>query len=262
MEEESTARLASLVAAFAKSNYGQDDDPEIGVGSLAMQAIDSPTNSDASIEDLKLSLIHGSSVALSRKKDKEKLLLMQTLPYLMWRSATNLFRQPVACSSRITQAVFFALILGCFYAPVGHDQNSIQNRIGNLYQTTSICFIGMLGCIAIFPEERNVFLREYADGGYSLVGFIMTYFALAIPFAIFSAFLFSLVMTYAIGLKPSLYALGIFTYCVFCFIFVGECVGVTFCAVFMHVGLSVNIMSVVISVFSKSIDSIVYLSSY
>ena len=169
----------------------------------------------------------------------------------MWRSATNLFRQPVACSSRITQAVFFGLILSCFYAPVGNNQDYIQNRIGNLYQTTSICFIGMLGCIAIFPQERNVFLREYADGGYSLVGFLITYFLLAIPFAAFSAFSLSILMTYAIGLKPTLYALGIFTYCVFCFILVGECVGVTFCAIFMHVGLSVNIMSVVISIFSK-----------
>lgn len=241
MESESRARLTALVVAYANT---------ICVGRDTFVP-ESPTLTHRSgDEDLTLSLIHENAVKLTSTKKNSKRLI-QTLPYLMWRSATNLFRQPVACSSRITQAVFFALILGCFYAPVGHDQNSIQNRIGNLYQTTSICFIGMLGCIAIFPEERNVFLREYADGGYSLVGFIMTYFILAIPFAIFSAFLFSLVMTYAIGLKPTIYALGMFTYCVFCFIFVGECVGVTFCAVFMHVGLSVNIMSVVISVFSK-----------
>ena len=100
-----------------------------------------------------------------------------------------------------------------------------------------------------------MFLREYADGGYSLAGFLLTYFILSIPFILFSSVVFSLLMVYAIGLKPTLYAVGVFTYCVYCFVLVGECVGVAFCAIFMHIGLSVNVMSGIISVFSKFFHS-------
>ena len=174
-----------------------------------------------------------------------------TLPLLLRRSFLNMSRQPALCLNRISQGMFFGLILACFYAPIGDDQNSIQNRVGNLYELTALCFIGMLSCIAIFPSERNVFYREYVDGDYSALSFFLAYFIIAIPFLIVTALGISALMVFAVGLQPTASALLIFTGVVFCFIFTGECVGVIFCSLFMHVGFSVNIMSVVISIFGK-----------
>lgn len=134
---------------------------------------------------------------------------------------------------------------------MGDDQNSIQDRIGNLYELTALAFIGMLSCIAIFPCERNVFYREYVDGDYSALAFFLSYFIIAIPFVAVTAVIIAALMTYAVGLQPTTEALVTFSCVIFCFIAMGECVGVIFCSLFMHVGFSVNVMSVVLSLFGK-----------
>ncbi len=174
-----------------------------------------------------------------------------SFPLLLHRSFTNLSRQPDLFYARISQPVFFALILACFYAPVGDDQQYIQNRIGNLYELTATCFIGMLNCIDIFPTERNLFYREYVDGIYSSYAFIVSFLVIAIPINAVGSFFMSLLMTYAVGLKQEVSALFAFTYCVFSFALVGECLGVIFCSAFSHVGFSLNLVSAVISFFSK-----------
>jgi hypothetical protein len=177
--------------------------------------------------------------------------LYYTLPLLLHRSFLNMTRQPALCANRISQGTFYGLILACFYAPIGDDQNSIQDRIGSLYEMTALMFIGMLSCIAIFPTERNVFYREYVDGDYSVLAFFLSYYAIAIPFIMATAVIVSALITYAVGLQPEPSALLTFSCVLFCFIFTGECVGVIFCSMFAHVGFSVNIMSVVLSIFGK-----------
>ena len=172
-----------------------------------------------------------------------------TLPLLLKRSYQNISRQPVLLSVRVTQGLFYALILCAFYAPTEHNQASIQNRIGNLQQLCSLIFIGMLSCIAIFPHERNVFYREYVDGGYPLYVFFLTYFLISVPVNVFASCAISILVTYAIGLKASATGFVVFSYVVYCLLFAGECVGVIFCAMFMHIGFSVNIMSLLMSIF-------------
>jgi len=175
-----------------------------------------------------------------------------TFPLLLSRSWMNLSRQTELCLTRISQGLFFALILCCFYAPVGNDQNSIQNRVGNLYELTALCFIGMLNSIAIFPSERNVFYREYFDGYYTARSFAFSYYAIAIPILLLTALGIAVLMIYAIGLQSGALPWIEFCYIIFCFMFVGECLGVMFCSAFQHVGFSLNIVSAVISIFCKS----------
>jgi ABC-type multidrug transport system ATPase subunit len=167
---------------------------------------------------------------------------------LFYRSYLNMIRQPIIASNRISQGVFFALILAAFYSPIGSNQNSIQDRIGCLYELTALMYIGMLSCIAIFPSERNVFLREYLDGTYSLFPFFFSYYLIALPMILCTSLLISLLMAYAIGLQPNLESLFQFNFIFFCFIFSGEAIGVIFCAIFMDVGFSVNLMSIFIGV--------------
>lgn len=147
--------------------------------------------------------------------------LYLSLPLILERSYINQRRQPILITTRISQALFYALILSAFYAPVGDNQNSIQNRIGNLYGVTSLTFIGMLNCIAVFPVERDVFYREYLDGGFSETAFWITYYIFALPFLIISGALVSVLMTYAIGLQPTGEAFILFLFVSFCFMFCG-----------------------------------------
>eukprot|EP01038_Epipyxis_sp_PR26KG_P016676 gene16676-22805_t len=109
----------------------------------------------------------------------------------------------------------------------------------------------MLTCIAVFPLERDVFYREYEDGGYSSMAFLLSYYILSLPTLLFSSIIVSVLVTYAIGLNASLYGFLVFTYVLGCFLFVGECIGVIFSAIFLNVGVSVNAMSLVIACFCQ-----------
>lgn len=174
----------------------------------------------------------------------------ESYPILLNREFTNLWRQPVLMFNRITQCLFYALILACFYAPVGTDQAAIQDTIGLLYELTPLCFIGMLNCVAIFPAERDVFYREYLDGVYSSWAFIAAYDTIAIPLMMIAAICIALIVTCAIGIAVSFEAFVAFAYVLFCFIITGESLGVIFGMAFLHIGFSVNIMSAILSFFS------------
>ena len=149
-EEESQTRLNILVNAFSTVIQGNEN---------SLESISKDDN---------------NTLAVSIISNKENPLSL-TLPLLLSRSILNQIRQPALGITRVQQGLSFALILSCFYAPVQDNQNSIQNRIGNLYMMTSLCFIGMLNCIAVFPIERNVFYREYLDGGYTALAFFLSY---------------------------------------------------------------------------------------
>jgi ABC-type multidrug transport system ATPase subunit len=217
-ETRSRAILGTLVTSFAKRQAGLE------------VVVEGPT---------------GAVIELSSLKSPD---FLESFSLLLHRSFINMLRQPIVASSRVSQGLFFALILCAFYAPVGDNQNSIQCRIGLLYELTALSFIGMLSCIAIFPPERNVFFREYADGSYGLLPFFLSYFVIAIPFVFITAVAISILMTHAIGLQPTFDAFMQFTFVLFCFMFAGECIGVIFCAMFLHVGFSVNIMSICLGV--------------
>jgi hypothetical protein len=172
-------------------------------------------------------------------------------PLLVKRSFLHQVRQPQVSTTRLTQGLFFALILCAFYAPLGNNQDSIQNRIGVLYELTALCFIGMLSAIALYPSERDVFYREYIDGYYRVSSFISSYVLLSLPMLFVTAIGIALLATYAIGLKESILAVGQFSYVIFCFLFNGECLGIIFCSIFDEVGFSVNVVSPVISFLCK-----------
>lgn len=178
---------------------------------------------------------------------KECAPLSRSLPLLFRRSLINLWRQPHLFGNRFSQGVFYALILCAFYAPLPDDQAGVQNRIGALYELTALCFIGMLSCIATYPEERDVFYREYPEGYYTALSHALTYFCIAVPMLLITAVCIAVLICFAIGLTPTGLALLQFSACIFAFMFVGDCIGVAFCAAFQHVGFSVNIMSAVIS---------------
>jgi hypothetical protein len=233
---ESHARLEKLVGAFSH------------VSCAAMMEWSREHRDD----DIRLSsakdLTERNSVT-DAWNDKD---MLHTLPLLITRSFVNIGRQANLATVRISQGVFFALILACFYSPITSNQVGVQNRIGCLQELTALCFIGMLCCIAIYPYERSVFYREFVDSGYSASSFFICYFCVATPFLVVVSFLISALMTFGVGLNGSLSGFLVFAFVIFCFILVGEAIGIFFCALFFDIGLSVNLMSAVLGIFGVS----------
>lgn len=67
-----------------------------------------------------------------------------TFPLVLRRSFINMSRQPEVLSARLFQVMGLAGILAVFFAPLKHDYNSIQSRMGYIQQFSTLYFIGKL----------------------------------------------------------------------------------------------------------------------
>ena len=231
-EAETRARVAALIEAYAEQHTAAATAAEAGPGGARQsEAV------VASAEDVQGMARPTASLAA-------------TTPLLLRRSAINLARQPGVLAARLMQSVSFGIILCIFYTRIDSDFRSVQNRIGLLYELMALIFVGMLNCIAVFPAERNVFYRECADGTYGTAAFILTYTALEIPGEIASSLVFAAMVGPIAGLQSAPRQFFLLTHMVFCVINAGESIGIAFCALIFHIGFSVTIMSVFLSVWS------------
>ncbi|KAM5492213.1 hypothetical protein MaudMau93_001516 [Microsporum audouinii] len=182
------------------------------------------------------------------------------------RSAINLRRQPYLLLARTMQVIGVAIIMALFFAPLKDDYEAVQSRMGAVQQITALyfvgmilppqiqiipvlmCIVGMLQNIAIYPYERDVFYREESDDCYSPEAFILQYTTLEVPFEIVSSLLYGIISAYAIGVKRTATMLFVSSFNAFCVTSCGESLGIMFCTLFSHVGFSVNITSIVLSI--------------
>jgi len=138
--------------------------------------------------------------------------------------------------------------MALFFAPLKNDYEAVQSRMGFIQEFAALYFIGMLQNIAVYPTERDVFYREEADSCYSAETFILQYTTLEIPFEVLSSLVFGVVSAYAANLERTARMLLVSSFNCFCIINCGESVGIIFCTLFSHVGFSVNVTSVLLSI--------------
>lgn len=182
----------------------------------------------------------------------EKKSLYYSYPVLVERTWKNFHRQTDQLICRFKYLMFSGFILTLIYAPIGNDQYSVQNRIGILYQMSSIGIsAGMIASTEIIRHEKRIFQREYLDGIYSSYAYILSYFTIATPILILSSMCFSLFMTMAIGLGRNGQYFADFTIIMVCYFLLGECVGVFFCSIFNHLDFAWSIVGLITTFFSK-----------
>ncbi|KAL2223218.1 P-loop containing nucleoside triphosphate hydrolase protein [Thermoascus aurantiacus ATCC 26904] len=179
---------------------------------------------------------------------KQMLPFRVTFPLVLHRSAINFWRQPPLVMARTMQIVGISIIMALFFAPLKNDYEAVQSRMGFVQEFAALYFVGMLQNVAIYPSERDVFCREEADNCYSAETFILQYTTLEVPFEIVSSLAFGAITAYAANLERTVKMFFISAFNCFCIINCGESVGIMFCTFFSHVGFSVNLTSVVLSI--------------
>ena len=108
----------------------------------------------------------------------------------------------------------------------------------------------MLQCVAVYPNERDVFYREHDDIAFSVEAFFLQYTLAEIPFEVFTALLFAVIanLTTQLPRTPELFFIVAFN--AFAFVSCGESLGIVFNTLFSHTGFAVNVTSVFLSVAS------------
>lgn len=147
-------------------------------------------------------------------------------PLLVHRSIINLRRQPPLLVARLMQVIGLAIILTLFFAPLGNDYYSIQNRLGFIQEFCAFYFVGMLQNVAVYPAEKAVFYREHDDGAYGLSAFFLTYLSCEVPFEVVTCMVFAVLVDFGGGMPRTATMWAVcFANC-FCIVSCGESVGI------------------------------------
>ncbi|UNI17613.1 hypothetical protein JDV02_003944 [Purpureocillium takamizusanense] len=170
------------------------------------------------------------------------------LPLLLRRAAINTRRQPQLVLARTMQVVGLAAVFALFFAPLGNDFYSVQNRMGFVQELGAFYFVGMLQNVAVYPSERDVFYREDDDGVYGVEAFLASYTILEVPFEMASCLVFGVLAAIAVGLPRTVTMYFVCVFACFGVVSCGESLGIMFNTLFGHTGFAVNIMGIFLSV--------------
>lgn len=242
-ETESIERVESLVAAFKNS-------------AIHLETIDQ-------ISSMVAKLFSASSYnGFSKQKGPSIWRVYKTL---LGRMYTNLFRDRKDYFARIFLLPLFMVFILLFLGRLKHTQSSIQDRIGLLYQSSTVPpFMGIINSVALFKCLRDLYYRESRDGLYGTTTFLLAYAIHLIPFHIISTLIFSSVVYWATGMYPSADRFGLYCLVIFLLQFWGEMLCVTCMGIFMNPNLANSVTAllqaasvVIASGFLKNLASIV-----
>lgn len=203
-------------------------------------------------------------------------------PLLLKRGIVQFKRQPQIAIARIMQVVGLGSFIAIFFAPLGNDYYSVQNRLGciqqilpceflfNAYagdllitfkctsseccrmsaytQMNETCSTRSITETRFFIQRLNV-LQEHDDRAYSVESFFLAYLTLEIPFEVLSGLLFATLGATADNLQRSIQMYFVVVLCSFCIVSCGESLGIIFNTVFSSsAGFALNVTSTVLSI--------------
>ncbi|EGI61707.1 Protein scarlet [Acromyrmex echinatior] len=133
------------------------------------------------------------------------------LYWLIYRGFLQVLRDPSVQLIRILQKVSIATTAGlCFVGAIHLDQLGIQAVDGVIYLL--VCenaFFPMYTTLALIPQELSLLLREYKAGMYSVHLYYLARMISLIPGLLMESILFTIIMYWLAGLRPTMDALSL-----------------------------------------------------
>ncbi|XP_055879277.1 ATP-binding cassette sub-family G member 5-like isoform X1 [Biomphalaria glabrata] len=172
----------------------------------------------------------------------------RTFNCLLNRMNIHVWRNRGDCLGRFIFLPFFIPFIIMFLGRLGLNQESIQDRLGVIYQASQVPpYMGIVNGVALYPALRDLFYREYQDGLYSTLTFLGVYYVHCLPFNIISSLVFSGILYWSVGLNPDLVSFGCFILVVVMLSQIGEMVTVSIMGVFRNIQLASNATTLIFS---------------
>ncbi|XP_050406393.1 ATP-binding cassette sub-family G member 5 isoform X1 [Patella vulgata] len=218
-------------------------------------------------------LLENSTLCLSQAKNIQPGYLPKRGPgafrillTLLSRFNVNLWRDKRTFLSRIFLFPFYVFFVCIFLGRLGYSQQSIQDRLGLLYQAVSSPpFIALINVMEIVPPLRDLYYREARDGLYSIDYFMIAYTLHALPFIIVSSAIFSSALYWICNMYSDINSFGMFVAVITVLYFTGELVsimGLGLChnALIANslIGECISMSCLVSSGFIRTFDSLPY----
>ncbi|KAK5645431.1 hypothetical protein RI129_006731 [Pyrocoelia pectoralis] len=124
---------------------------------------------------------------------------------LIYRGLLENWRDTWLLVVRLVEKMAIALLIGlCYVGAATNDQKGIQAIQGALFIfVVENTFNPMYAVMAVFPQDRPLFLREYKSGHYSVGMYYFAKVAAMIPGLVLETLLFSLIAYWLVGLRAT-----------------------------------------------------------
>ncbi|XP_075320542.1 broad substrate specificity ATP-binding cassette transporter ABCG2d isoform X2 [Odontesthes bonariensis] len=133
------------------------------------------------------------------------------LRWVLQRTFQNLLLNPQTSVAQLGVNIFLALVVGAIFFGVKDDQSGIQNRTGALFFiATNQCF-STVSAAEVFITERKLFVHEYISGYYRVSVYFLSKILSDITMRTITSVIFSVIVYFLIGLKPTVAAFLVFT---------------------------------------------------
>lgn len=150
---------------------------------------------------------------------------------LVHRGTLNMLRNPLVVWLRLLTYGGLSLFVGMIFPRLGTDAKAMTLTVNALL---FICAFVVFMSISVFPaysEERTIFLRERANGAYSVPAYILSHTLYEIPYVSLISLTVSVIAYWMVGLKPTAGAFFLFVTNLFATLFVAESVVVLVAAI-------------------------------
>jgi ABC-type multidrug transport system ATPase subunit len=139
-----------------------------------------------------------------KEEDLFKISRWEQFKILSGRTFVNFYRNPFLMWAHYSIAIILAFVLGVLFWQVENTLAGFQNRLGIFFFIFSIFGFGCLSSLEIFARERILFIRERANGFYS----VSVYFASKlmfdiVPLRIIPPIILGSLSYFMIGLNPT-----------------------------------------------------------
>ncbi|KAJ8100531.1 hypothetical protein POJ06DRAFT_106161 [Lipomyces tetrasporus] len=132
----------------------------------------------------------------------QKIGIFEQFVILSGRTFKNLYRDPMLLLTHYIMALVLAVLCGYLYYDISNDISGFQNRLGLFFFLLALFGFSTLTSLHVFASERQIFVRERANGFYVPISYFASKVAFdIIPLRVFPPVMLGLIIYPLVGLN-------------------------------------------------------------
>jgi len=155
----------------------------------------------------------------------------QSTAYLLRRGMWNSLRNPAVIWLRFAMYIMLAILIGTIWLQLGDSSAVINDINGALFFTVAFMVFMSISVLPAYLEEREIFIRERANGSYGVGAYMLSHTLIEIPMLFLLSLVCSSIIYWCIGLPSNASRFFIFVANLFMSLFVAESIMVLISAV-------------------------------
>jgi len=143
-------------------------------------------------------------------KPERGVTIWTQIKLLYAREFRNIARDKVGMAIRLGITAFLNLLFGVIFLDVGRNSNDVAINVQSKFGAVVMLLISSMfgtaqSALMAIPEERPLFLREYATDHYSIFGYFLSKFTVEAAVTFLQVFVGNIISFYLIGIQANFF---------------------------------------------------------